>query len=104
MQRRSTAGHRVMLRSSARWSLTGAETVLRLRALRTSDDFDDYWQFISRRSASVRTQHATRVALCRPAASIASAIKTRRVIGIASVERALKRTATLILLSQQEGY
>jgi hypothetical protein len=32
-------------RTGARWSLTGAEAILRLRALRTSGDFDDYWQF-----------------------------------------------------------
>ena len=34
-----------MGRTGARWSLAGAEAVLRLRALRTSGDFDDYWQF-----------------------------------------------------------
>jgi hypothetical protein len=32
-------------RTGARWSLTGAEAILRLRALRTSGDFDDYWVF-----------------------------------------------------------
>jgi len=32
-------------RTGARWSLAGAEAVLRLRALRTSGDFEDYWQF-----------------------------------------------------------
>jgi len=31
--------------SGARWSLTGAEAVLRLRALRCSQDFDEYWTF-----------------------------------------------------------
>jgi hypothetical protein len=31
--------------TGARWSLTGAEAVLRLRALRSSQDFDDYWRF-----------------------------------------------------------
>jgi hypothetical protein len=31
--------------TGARWSLVGAEAVLRLRALRSSDDFDDYWVF-----------------------------------------------------------
>jgi hypothetical protein len=31
--------------SGARWSLTGAEAVLRLRALRSSHDFDEYWTF-----------------------------------------------------------
>ena len=32
-------------RTGARWSLSGAEAILRLRALRASGDFDDYWQF-----------------------------------------------------------
>lgn len=31
--------------TGAHWSLNGAEAVLRLRALRSSDDFDAYWQF-----------------------------------------------------------
>jgi len=31
--------------TGARWSLAGAEAVLRLRALRSSGDFDDYWGF-----------------------------------------------------------
>lgn len=31
--------------TGARWSLSGAEAVLRLRALRASGDFDAYWQF-----------------------------------------------------------
>jgi hypothetical protein len=31
--------------TGARWSLAGAEAVLRLRALRASDDFDAYWEF-----------------------------------------------------------
>ena len=34
-----------MDRTGARWSLTGAEAVLRLRALRASKDFDAYWPF-----------------------------------------------------------
>ena len=34
-----------MDRTGARWSLTGAEAVLRLRAIRASGDFDDYWKF-----------------------------------------------------------
>jgi hypothetical protein len=32
-----------MEKTGARWSLKGAEAVLRLRALRASGDFDDYW-------------------------------------------------------------
>jgi hypothetical protein len=31
--------------TGARWSLDGAEAVLRLRALRSSHDFDEYWTF-----------------------------------------------------------
>ena len=31
--------------TGARWSLDGAEAILRLRALRSSHDFDEYWTF-----------------------------------------------------------
>ena len=31
--------------TGARWTLAGAEAVLRLRALRSSGDFDEYWGF-----------------------------------------------------------
>jgi hypothetical protein len=31
--------------TGARWTVRGAEAVLRLRALRSSGDFDDYWRF-----------------------------------------------------------
>ena len=34
-----------MEKTGARWSLNGAEAVLRLRALRASGDFDAYWAF-----------------------------------------------------------
>ena len=34
-----------MDRTGARWSLTGAEAILRLRAIRASKDFDAYWAF-----------------------------------------------------------
>jgi hypothetical protein len=34
-----------MDRTGARWSLTGAEAVLKLRALRSNGDFDAYWAF-----------------------------------------------------------
>jgi hypothetical protein len=33
-----------MKRGGARWTLAGAEAVLRLCALRASGDFDGYWQ------------------------------------------------------------
>ncbi len=35
--------------TGARWSLTGAEAVLRLRALRSSHDFDEYWTYHEQR-------------------------------------------------------
>ena len=34
-----------LARTGARWRLAGAEAVLRLRALRSSGDFDQYWRF-----------------------------------------------------------
>jgi hypothetical protein len=34
-----------MGRTGARWSLAGAEAILRLRALRASGGFDAYWAF-----------------------------------------------------------
>jgi hypothetical protein len=34
-----------MDRTGARWSLRGAEAVLRLRSLRSSGDFEAYWAF-----------------------------------------------------------
>ena len=40
-----------LARTGARWRLRGAEAVLRLRALRSSGDFDEYWRF---RGAGVR--------------------------------------------------
>jgi hypothetical protein len=49
-----------MDRTGARWSLTGAEAVLRLRAVRASGDFDAYWQFHLAREKE--RNHATRYA------------------------------------------
>lgn len=34
-----------LARTGARWRPPGAEAILRLRALRTSQDFDEYWRF-----------------------------------------------------------
>jgi len=36
--------------TGARWSLKGAETILRLRSLKSSGDFDDYWDFHKKQS------------------------------------------------------
>lgn len=47
-----------MDRTGARWSLTGAEAVLRLRAIRASKDFDAYWAFHLERER--QRNHASR--------------------------------------------
>jgi hypothetical protein len=44
--------------TGARWGLAGAEAVLRLRSLRSSGDFDEYWQFHLR--AEQRRNHSAR--------------------------------------------
>jgi hypothetical protein len=31
--------------TGARWSVNGAEAILKLRALRANGDFDTYWQY-----------------------------------------------------------
>lgn len=52
-----------MDRGGARWTLAGAEAVLRLRALRASGDFDAYWAFHVREE--LRRNHAERYADAR---------------------------------------
>jgi hypothetical protein len=59
--------------TGARWSLKGAEAVLRLRALRSSGDFDEYWRFhegaeYERNHAALYADHHVPVTL-RPRAS-----------------------------------
>ncbi len=49
-----------MEKTGARWSLESAEAVLRLRALRASGDFDEYWQFHLQRE--YERQHASKYA------------------------------------------
>jgi len=49
-----------MARTGARWGLQGAEAVLRLRALRASHDFDEYWAF--HEEQEYRRNHAARYA------------------------------------------
>jgi len=34
-----------LARTARSWSVNGAEAVLKLRAVRANDDFDDYWKF-----------------------------------------------------------
>jgi hypothetical protein len=52
-----------MDRGGARWTLAGAEAVLRLRALRASGDLDAYWTFHLREE--LRRNHAKRYADAR---------------------------------------
>lgn len=49
-----------MDRTGARWSLAGAEAVLRLRALRSSGDFEAYWRFHEQQE--YRRHHAAQYA------------------------------------------
>lgn len=56
---RSLLVHR-MDRSGARWSLSGAEAVLKLRALVQSGDFDEYWKF--HEACEQERNHASRYA------------------------------------------
>ena len=37
--------------TGARWNIPVAEAVLKLRALRSSGDWDDYWEFYQRKKA-----------------------------------------------------
>jgi len=46
--------------TGARWSVRGAEAILRLRSLRSSGDFDDYWSF--HLQAEHARNHASRYA------------------------------------------
>lgn len=46
--------------TGARWSLVGAESVLRLRALQSSGDFDEYWRFHEQQE--YQRNHAARYA------------------------------------------
>jgi hypothetical protein len=46
--------------TGARWSLEGAEAVLRLRSLRSSGDFDQYWEFHLQQE--YKRHHASRYA------------------------------------------
>lgn len=49
-----------MDKTGARWSLLGAEAILKLRALRRSEDWDAYWEFHVR--AEHQRNHASRYA------------------------------------------
>jgi len=76
--------------TGARWRLTGAEAVLRLRALRSSNDFDAYWKFheqqeYERHHASHYADH--RVPETVPSAASSSRPSRRGTLKIVSKER-----------------
>ena len=48
--------------TGARWGLPGAEAVLKLRSLRSSNDFDEYWEFYKARA--LERNHASRYINC----------------------------------------
>ena len=61
-----------MDKTGARWSVAGAEAVLKLRALRTNGDFDAYWQHHT--AAEYERNHASRYA----DANVPSALPSKR--------------------------
>ena len=46
--------------TGARWRLKSAEAVLKLRSLRSSNDFEEYWEF--HKAEEFRRNHASRYA------------------------------------------
>ena len=62
--------------TGARWSLTGAEAVLRLRALRSSNDFDAYWKFHEQQE--YERHHASHYADHRVPETVPSAVSSSR--------------------------
>ena len=73
--------------TGARWKLSGAEAVLRLRALRSSNDFDAYWMFHEQQE--YERHHASRYADHRvpetiPSTASASRPSRRRTLKIVS--------------------
>ena len=62
--------------TGARWKLSGAEAVLRLRALRSSNDFDAYWMFHEQQE--YERHHASRYADHRVPETIPSTASSSR--------------------------
>ena len=82
-----------MGRTGAIWSMLGAEAVLRLRALRASDDFDDYWLFHVAKERERPHLTLRRWRSSQPAAAQAAAAPAGQVIGTALVEPCPERAA-----------
>ena len=74
--------------TGARWKLSGAEAVLHLRALRSSNDFDAYWKFHEQQE--YERHHASRYADHRVPETIPSTASSSR----------LSRRGTLKIVSK----
>ena len=73
-------------KTGARWSLEGAEAVLRLRSLYASGDFDAYWEF--HEMCEKQRNHARRYADGIPAiASPASTVRQQTKVRIVKLDR-----------------
>ena len=62
--------------TGARWSLKGAEAILRLRSLHASGDFDEYWNFHLRQE--YQRHHAAKYDQGRPPQPIPPPERKRR--------------------------
>lgn len=62
--------------TGARWGLASAEAVLQLRALRSSNDFDDYWPF--HEAQEYERNHAAQYAEGKPPTTVSSPGSTLR--------------------------
>jgi len=51
--------------TGTRWSVHGAEAVLKARAVRANDDVDDYWKSTSKANDTESTRRATPAARTR---------------------------------------
>jgi hypothetical protein len=71
--------------TGVRWSLKGAEAVLRLRSLRASGDFNEYWAFHLQQEHMrnhVSKYKDGRVPLSAPAAEGESKVSHLRLVGL----------------------
>jgi hypothetical protein len=88
-----------MGRTGARWSAAGAEAILRLRALRTSGDFDDYWAFhLAKEHERTHQSRYARQGRAQPAACPSRQAEAGQVIVFVPVEPRRKRAAPVVVV------
>lgn len=83
-----------MGRTGARWSAAGAEAILRLRALRASGDFDDYWTFHLAKEHERTSVTLRRQGRAQPAAATSAEAAAGQVI-VFPVDPRRKRAASV---------